>query len=473
LNKSPIILIASNEFYLCWRKKSTKFLFYIYIFIQLFALYLSWQNQQNQSTEQQHFQQIVEQQWHDQPNRHPHRAAHYGQFVFRPIQRESLYEPGINRYAGNMIYLEAHRQNSSNFSDASLFSSTLLLGELSLATIHQQFLPLCLILIGFQLFGYDREQKRHLWLLSQGITPTTYFLGKALGLLKTATPFLLLTLASFLPLLYLGITDEVIFSLIFPTALHCLFWLILIHLISFYSKHSLSSIIILTFFWLITTLIIPKSIHHFANHFHPLPTKLKWNQQLDEILFSLGDSHNPNDPKYQQWIKDLLTQHNVTNEKDLPFNLRGKMLEEGEKKSAQAFQQLWLTLKNQYNQQLQWSRYLSWLCPPLQLKNIHMNLCQTTLPDYIYYLEKVEEHRYQSIQKLNLLQQQHISYQGNTTERLDSKHWHLFPKFTLLPQPLNIRIQSSLIFLLQLSLFTLTMLLIFYFSAKKNHVPIS
>ena len=64
------------------------------------------------------YQATVDRQFDAQPDRHPHRMVHYGQFVFRPIPALAFFDSGVDGFTGNTVFLEGHRQNSANFSEA-------------------------------------------------------------------------------------------------------------------------------------------------------------------------------------------------------------------------------------------------------------------------------------------------------------------------------------------------------------------
>ncbi len=61
---------------------------------------------------------LVERQWLEQPNRHPHRVIHYGFLLFREEAPLAFFDPGVSPWAGTSLFLEGHRQNSASFGDA-------------------------------------------------------------------------------------------------------------------------------------------------------------------------------------------------------------------------------------------------------------------------------------------------------------------------------------------------------------------
>ncbi len=70
------------------------------------ALFTSWQQYQQSRALQISSQQLVEQQWLAQPDRHPHRVAHFGHFAFRPPSALSYFDIGVNKLGGHAVYLD-------------------------------------------------------------------------------------------------------------------------------------------------------------------------------------------------------------------------------------------------------------------------------------------------------------------------------------------------------------------------------
>src|SRR5690554_3988495 len=57
-------------------------------------------------------------QWERQGIKHPHRGAHFGIYAFRPNTPLSVFDPGIEPYVGQAIWLEPHRRNMPRFNPA-------------------------------------------------------------------------------------------------------------------------------------------------------------------------------------------------------------------------------------------------------------------------------------------------------------------------------------------------------------------
>ena len=126
-------------------------------------------------------QETVNEQFHHQPGRHPHRVAHYGTFAFRPRAALSFLDNGLDSFTGAVVYLEAHQQNSVNFSPAQQAGSLIRFGELTVAFVLQTLVPLLLIFLCFGAFTEEREAGTLRLLLSQGVTLRQVAWGKIAG----------------------------------------------------------------------------------------------------------------------------------------------------------------------------------------------------------------------------------------------------------------------------------------------------
>ncbi|HYO72418.1 MAG TPA: ABC transporter permease, partial [Archangium sp.] len=95
-----------------------------------------------QARERQAWQELVRHQWEEQPDRHPHRVAHYGSFALRPSDPLGFFDPGVDDFTGTLVFLEAHRRNSATFSQAEQSSELVRFGVATAASVLQLLLPL-------------------------------------------------------------------------------------------------------------------------------------------------------------------------------------------------------------------------------------------------------------------------------------------------------------------------------------------
>ncbi|MFM7487705.1 MAG: ABC transporter permease [Cytophagales bacterium] len=184
------ILLLANQF---WKNAFQSTAFYVLLVamatITGYAAYSGWQTYRTQNTIRLHYQQQARQGWENNPDKHPHRMAHYGAFAFRLKHPLSMFDVGMESYAGNAVFLEAHKQNTVNFSEASFSTGLLRFGEISLAMILQVILPLVIFFLGFAAVAVERENGTLKVLLMQGASWGELLVGKSLGLMRLALLF--------------------------------------------------------------------------------------------------------------------------------------------------------------------------------------------------------------------------------------------------------------------------------------------
>ncbi|PTB91957.1 ABC transporter permease, partial [Marivirga lumbricoides] len=129
MRKNIILLIARHFWTSIFKSKILYTLFGVIIILLFYAAYsgVSYHDQNHFRTEH---QEMARQSWEANPDKHPHRMAHFGTFAFRIKYPLSIFDFGIESYTGNAIFLEAHKQNMVNFSDAGFSTGLLRFGEL-------------------------------------------------------------------------------------------------------------------------------------------------------------------------------------------------------------------------------------------------------------------------------------------------------------------------------------------------------
>ncbi|ODM54128.1 ABC transporter permease [Elizabethkingia meningoseptica] len=440
MRKNIIRLIAKLVWSQSIQNKSILFLLLLFSCLFAFAAYTGWKNYAVQEEIRTEHQQEVRQQWESKPDKHPHRMAHYGYLIFRPRYPLSFFDSGLERYTGNSVFLEAHKQNTANFSEAGFSSGMLCFGEISIAMILQILLPLFIFFLGFSCISAERENNTLKVLLSQGVKWKELLAGKILGLFTTANllyiPVVILSVVIWLSLTGFHVSlDE----------LTRLFWVILAYFVYFFiicmvcvlvsatSKTSRSSLIKLISIWLLFIVIMPRAAQATGSYLHPSPSKIDFDTQVENELLQKGDSHNPDDIHYKGIKDSLLNSYKVATVEELPFNYSGYIMAEGEKMSAGVYSKYWNEQLNIYKKQNAISTGLSFINPFLAIRNLSMALTGSDFNSYTSYQEQVENYRYQLAQLMNKLQMENISNkkQGATDKpyTISKDHWKEMPDF--------------------------------------------
>jgi len=437
---AQIKLIANHTFKSILKSPINQWLIGAFLILIAIALSSSLLRNLQHHHDVEHYSQDVRERWENNPDKHPHRMAHYGYVVFRSKTPLSFFDQGLDSYLGNIIFLEAHRQNSVNFSNVSQSSGLLRFGELSTGLLFQLLLPLLIFFWGFASVSDEREKGTLKLYLTQGVKWKEVLFGKSVGIfgismLITLTTFVLTTL-----LLLIQPQSQSLSYYSFPILgllISYLAYLMIMSMLAVWvsakSASSKTALIILIGFWMLFILIVPKLSQVAAQIMLPSPSKIEFNSMVEHELIQNGDSHNPDDPHFNAIKDSLLLAYNVQSTKELPFNYSGFIMKEGEKLSTDIYRKYQADLMNTYNRQSKFVNAMAIFNPYLAIKNISMVLSGTDFGSYQIFKKEAENYRYQLAQTMNDLQIEHISnYTSSSADKkavISQQHWKDFPTF--------------------------------------------
>jgi ABC-2 type transport system permease protein len=434
--RSPVLHIAAAEVRHHWRQRTAAPAALLLLLLLGGAFAVSVRQQQQLERQQQAYQQMVEREWMAQPDRHPHRVAHYGYLVFRPPSPLRYFDPGIEPFAGNSVFLEAHRQNAVNFSEAHQSEPTLGFGQLSPALVLQWIAPLLVCFLGFAAVSRERESGTLALLLAQGVTWRQLLAGKALGMS-------VLTLGVALPALLLLARRNEALLLLPAYTVYLLIFAVLAVWVSASQRSSRRSLNVLLCLWVCWCVLLPRAAVTAGAALHPVPSRLGFDTAMEAELARLGDSHNPNDPHFAELKENVLREHNVRDVKDLPFNYGAYVMEEAEKLSSAAFRRLYGAVLTQFENQERYAGYAALADPYLAIRNLSMTIAGTSLTQFQGFQSQTEEYRYAMVQRLNGLHKTRIQMTNDRAQKVGSEEWRQFPPFVYQPQPLRERMAAA------------------------------
>ena len=175
--------IGRQEVRYAWRNRAVAVLAVVFSLLMASAAIVGQVRFDSDTAQRARHQAIVGEQFRDQPDRHPHRVSHYGFLVFRPRAPLGFFDSGVESYGGTSIFLEAHRQNTANFSPAAQGGSGERFGELTVALVLQMFVPLFIFGVAGVAVTREREAGTLPLLLCQGVSWACVLWGKLLGAL--------------------------------------------------------------------------------------------------------------------------------------------------------------------------------------------------------------------------------------------------------------------------------------------------
>jgi len=407
------------------------------VFLLIFSAYSGWENYHEQNHTRNLVQNNVQESWENNPDKHPHRMAHYGSFALRIKHLLSIFDLGMENFVGNALFLEAHKQNTVNFSEASMSTGLLRFGEVSLAMLLKVIVPLLIFYLGFATLAREREHGTLKLLIGQGITRKEIVFGKWLGLWSLSLIFLLtvfLVLFGFLFKESSGTLDtDSLYRYGMLVLSYLLFFSILSAitiLVSAFSETAKGALIKLLSIWLLFIIIIPKSLHAFGYYLYPTPSKIEMETAIEHDLTQQGDSHNPEDPHFKSLKDSVLLAHDLKKVEDLPFNFSGFIMSKGEAISSKIYLEHQKQLYKVYRKQNNIERYSAFINPYTAIKNLSTAFSGTDFQSFLHFKDKAETYRFKLAQNMNQLQMDFIPNKGKSgPQKISNKYWKEFPSF--------------------------------------------
>lgn len=439
MKNNLIILIGCTFFKKAFFAKGLLILLSLFLLVLSYIIQNNWSAYKTRHVSVVHHQEASRNSWDSNPDKHPHRMAHFGSFVFRPQHPLSIFDSGIENYTGNSIFLEAHQQNTANFSEAALSTGLLRFGDLNIALLLQLILPLIMFFIGYAAITAEKESGTLKIIYLQGVSIQKILLGKALGLFMVSALFFtpaLIALWSITSINTHHMHAEVALRCIVISISYILFFSILsiiTVIASAKSTNSNSALLSLLGYWLLFFIIMPKTAQILGNYLYPNASKIEFREVIETELAKRGDSHNPNDAHFNALRDSILNANNVTNVEELPFNYSGFLMSKGEEQTAIIYANQYNKLINTYQKQNSITNNLVFLNPYLAVKNLSMGLSGSDFYSYTNFLSQTETYRYKQSQYINDLQIKFISNKAKGSEGkvhvVNKSHWKAAPKF--------------------------------------------
>ena len=431
-------LIARDELRLMARNRVAVIAVGLLVLLTLVAALTAWSHQRAISDIRARQQAAAPAAFEAQPDRHPHRVVHYGHFIYRPLPALAAFDPGVDAFTGNSMFLEGHRQNTANFGDVRQSTQLIRFGQLTPAFVLQSVAPLLLIFLGFGGIARERERGTLRALLVQGATRRQLVGGKALALGLVAVLIGLPAMIGFaaiagrpgaLPLPMVAIATGY--------GVYLALWVVIVVLVSALARRSRDALLALLAIWAVAVVLLPRVVPEIASRAVPLANRLDTDVAIARDLRRVGDSHNPDDPTFAAFKARTLARYGVARIEDLPVNYKGLLAVEGERITSGLFEDYAGRSFAAQARQSAAVQAAGVLSPAIALRTLSMAAAGTDLAGHRRFLDQAEAYRYALVQRLNRLQADGVSYADDVAEdtgadrrkRVDAQHWAGMPRF--------------------------------------------
>lgn len=385
------------------------------------------------------YQAQVDEGFDEQPDRHPHRMVHYGQFVFRPIAPLAFFDAGVDSFTGNTIFLEGHRQNSANFAEARQSSLLMRFGQFTPAFVLRVLAPLLLVFLGYASVAREREGGTLRLMLAQGVDARGLMRGKLLGhgaiALAAGLPAFVV-LAGFAAL---GAAQwPVTLLMIAGYATWLLLWSLLSVTVSALVKRPRDALAVLIAIWMVAAILLPRALPEIARSQTAIDTRIETEIALHRELAKIGDSHDPDDPYFNAFREQVLAEYGVDTVEDLPVQYAGLVGMEGERLTTGIYADAASRAMTREGEQNRLVHGFAALSPLIAIRQLSMTLAGSDLAAHNDFLGQAEAFRYRFVQQLNRMQAELIPAIGGEDPRISAEYWQQIPRFAYRrPDPLQ------------------------------------
>ena len=227
--------------------------------------------------------------WLDKGDMNPHAAAHYGAFVFKPVQPLSAIDPGLDPFVGVFVFLEAHKQQLARHRPIEDATPTRRLGQLTPASAALVLLPLLVVALTFSSFAGERDQGTLRPLLAMGISRRSLVAGKAMGAMLPLAAVIVPATIIGAAILYLNAPADPNAPIAARAAgiglvylIHTLIWVGLGLTISARSRSQGAALVVLLAIWFANAFIMPPLAMAAAKWIDPSPSAIEFAASIQD-----------------------------------------------------------------------------------------------------------------------------------------------------------------------------------------------
>jgi len=397
-----MIAIILNEWKILVRNRSIVYVSLIFILSIISLTWMSNLQSENQSKAQAAAEKHIRAQWDNLEPMNPHRAAHYGVYVFKPISILNSLDDGVSSITGNVLKLEGHVQNEIVHSEASQSITISKFGKLKPSIILQYVVPLFLIFLSFGSITSDKETGRMKLIVLQGVSLEKLVLSKSISIWFYGLMLIMLSVLLQSSLGSLALDAGLRLGLTFTS--YGLYYLIVVFLSTFISvnfKNNTSAISLLLATWILWTIFLPKIWGNTVEKVHPLPSRQNFIAQMKEDRSKGIDGHNPRDERRSKLEKKYLIKYKVDSLSQLPINFDGIVMQADEEYGNQVWDKHFGNNYLIYQKQKKLYQLSGLLNPFSSLQNLSMGFCGSDMIHHLDFLKKAEHYRRYLIKTLN------------------------------------------------------------------------
>lgn len=345
------------------------------------------------------------QQWEGQ-HHSPHEAAHYGSYIFKPLNLLSAFDAGLNDYFGTTYRIEAHVQHEVDYSNAESNDSLMRFGNFTLALILQQLVPLLILFTASSAITLEKESGTFKMLMAQGLKPVRLIWSKVwANYLMVALLVLPIFIVLFLMVLFSssgGILWARFLVIMMSYLLYYLLVTMLAVMVSAWSQSSKTAVLVILTIWLLSSIILPKTAANIADQRYPLMSRATFNERVKQGYLKGINSNDPYYERVDKYLEKLKKQYHVDDDRKMPVDAAGMVMQYNEDYQNMVFNHYYHQLEKTFDQQQSFLTNSGLIDPFISLKRVSMAMSGTDFYHHNNFFQQAQQYRNDLIRQLNM-----------------------------------------------------------------------
>lgn len=389
-----------------------------------------------------------------QARKSSHSAAHFGRMAYKPPAPLAVFDPGAAPYLGQVIWLEAHRQDPAMFRAAEDAPELARLADLSVAGVLSTLLPLLIFVMGYGAFAGERERGTLRQIMTAGAGHDAVFIGKlvaiaGVGITIAFVVIVVSTATAIVASEEAGTGDTIVRSIrVFAgfAAYTCACTGVAL-LVSALARTATSALLTLLTIWAISIVIVPRVAASAGELFHPTPdASVFWTQASDSIRANRPKRGSDALRAIEQQVMGRALGREISATDDAgAVNLNRAALgqEISEVLGAQVYAEAYRSLYDTYEQQRETRRRASVITPAIALMHWSSALSGTDIAAHSHFALEAEQQRQTIVRRIN--EDMMVNGAGLGYEYLPAaEFWSSVPDFSYRPPTAAFAARSAL-----------------------------
>jgi len=424
--------ILLNELRSYSRNRSFLLISIVFLLFLCLSIYLGKLQTNSQNEYYETAKNELRQQWEKIDDVNPHRAAHYGTYVFKKANLLSSLDEGVNSVTGNVLRVEGHVQNEIVHSEASQMQIASKFGKLKSSLLLQYILPLMLFFLAYNSVTNEKQSGRLKLLALQGATISSLVWAKTLSVWFYSVLLLALTILAYSLLNLFTITTDIAIRSMLLFAAYAMFYFVISGLTVYFTmawKNSAVALTSMLALWIMWTIFLPSILMTSVEKWHQLPSRNTFEVAMKNDRSKGIDGHNPADERGKTLAQQILTEYGVDSLSQLPINFDGIRMQADEEYGYIVWDKHFGNLRTILEKQKQSYQLAGFINPFVSLQNASMGFASSDNLHHSEFLIQVEEYRRDFIKKLNDKHAFGGSKTGDWGWRADNEFYRSIPDF--------------------------------------------